>query len=118
MTVMEEYVTKTAAVLGKDPVHDVGCQSVEMSVPCDCGYHPSTLEQRIAIGLMQARALECRFWAGKLQVNFPTNPFAVWLAGQLMDRSHKLETVGLAMCRVYPPETDTKVEQPPMVTLQ
>lgn len=104
-------IVTTAAALAKDPVHAIHCHNTNMVAPCDCGFIPSTLEQRIAIGLLQARALECRHWSGKLLVGFPGNPFAQQLSKHLSDRSHGLEMMGLKMCREYPPGEQQDVQE-------
>ncbi len=57
--------------------------------------------QRIAICLIQARALECRTLAGELAV--AGNEYAVMIAAMCMDRSHKLEKLGLEYAKAWPP---------------
>lgn len=118
MTVHEEYVTTTAKTVAEEPKHSMLCQNPDMGQKCDCGYIPSTLEQRVSIALTQARALEARYWGMKLRV-LATDPSArgvsaaqisLWVANQMTDRSHKLERVGLAMCEKFPPDTNTDVE--------
>lgn len=106
MTAIEEYVTKVAAALAKDPEHDPGCQWLTGSLDsCNCGYVPSTLEQRIAIGLVEARAIECRYWSTKLLSKFLGEVWAVWLSKHLDERARKLGVVGLSMCKTWPPNT-------------
>jgi hypothetical protein len=80
---------------------------------------PSTLEQRICIGMIQARALECRHTAGSLLIygqrvvqRFPLNQRAAVgqaitaISVQLRERSHKLEKLGMDLARKWPPEED------------
>jgi len=58
----------------------------------------SELQQRIAIGLTQARALECRHLAGEIAVGGGAkHPYGVSVIQQCWDRSHKLEAIGLML---------------------
>lgn len=119
MTPIDHYATTTSKALATEPAHKMECQVVDMTVPCDCGFFPSTLEQRIAVGLVTARALEGRHWADVLLREHRDNPFAIALARHLARRSHKLEKLGLEYCKEYPPADDRLGEpEPPRVTLQ
>jgi hypothetical protein len=72
----------------------------------------TTLEQRIAIGVIQARALECRHQAGEIALRIGLNqPFFRMYHSQLIERSHRLEQFGVQMARQYPP-VDEPGEQP------
>lgn len=109
MTAIETWVTTLAAELAKD---DAAAER----------QYTTTLEQRLAIGLIQARALECRHHAGQLRLE-STNPMLPMLqqtalltvANRLLDRSHKLEQISLGMIEKYPP--DTPVPEKKLVTL-
>lgn len=89
MTALETWITTTAAQLvHEDPTL------------------PTTPEQRIAIGLVQARAKECRAIANEMLVNGGTrNPVLYSVYAALIDRSSKLEKLGLDMVTEYPPNT-------------
>ncbi len=63
----------------------------------------AALEQRVAILLVQARALECRHLAGELAVGGANHPVAVQIMEALWDRSHKLEAIGLMLAKQWPP---------------
>lgn len=105
MTAFEEWLTKTAAGLVPDPQHAPSCAAL-VGGECDCGIVLSSLEQRIAIGLVQARALECRSLAAQLQIrNLQNTPDGAYLFTKLWDRSHALEKLGLELCKQYPPDT-------------
>lgn len=68
---------------------------------------PSTLEQRICIGLVQARALELRTVAGTILLKgLGANPMALKLSMAMRERSHKLEQLGLALAKHWPPTPD------------
>lgn len=60
------------------------------------------LEQRLACGLVQARAFECRKIAG--QFGILSNEFASRVSMRCMDRSHTLETLALEYAAEWPPE--------------
>ena len=87
MTALDKYLRETAASLAQ------GRQV------------PSTFEQRIAIGLVQARALELRHLAGELQIHgFTRHPLIKGLWAKMIERSSMLEPLGLEMCEAYPPD--------------
>jgi hypothetical protein len=114
-----DYVTRGAAALAPDPKHTDGCEFKDrLDVQCDCGFYPSVLEQRIAIGILQARALECRHWADVLLTQHRDHPIAVKLARHLAVRSQKLEKLGLDLCKVWPPYDPAKPEEEQKVDLQ
>lgn len=104
------WLTNFAAVLAADPRHTLECDLNMGAGPCNCDYHPSVLEQRIAIGLIQSRALECRHWADVLIREHPNDPIAIALARHLARRSHKLEQLGLDLCKegVWPIKGSTQ----------
>lgn len=65
---------------------------------------PTTLEQRIAVGLVQARALECRELANQLLVAGLTRmPHFHMMYAKLLDKSSEYERMGLKMCETWPP---------------
>ncbi len=107
MTAFEAYHGWLKEIIEKlvpDPTHAPSC-AAHVNAPCDCGMFPSTLEQRLAIGLIQARALELRSVATKMQLRGldRKSPQGAWLFQQLWDRSHELEQIGLSLCAAYPP---------------
>ncbi len=103
MTAFEQWLKESVEKLVPDPEHKDDC-AAGLGVPCDCGMVPSTLEQRLAIGLVQARALELRTMATEMQMkNLTQTPPGAWLFQRLWDRSHKLEQIGLKLCESYPP---------------
>lgn len=61
------------------------------------------LSQRIAAGLVQARALECRHLAGELIVNNPSHPIIASVARECWERSHKLEAIAMQFAKEWPP---------------
>ncbi len=64
----------------------------------------TALEQRIAVGLLQARAAECRALAGELQISGATrNQVVRMMWAKLLDRSSALEKLGLELCETWPP---------------
>lgn len=75
----------------------------------------STVEQRISIALVQARAAECRHLSGELLLHYPTEPLLRALSMRLSDRSHKLEQLALALCMTYPPDTPTEPSPSPLI---
>lgn len=78
---------------------------------------PAPMEQRVAIALVQARALECRTFAGLLLINghrytqkFPPGPAkdaAEYLIAQLSvqqrERSKRLEDMAMQLAKQWPP---------------
>lgn len=78
---------------------------------------PTELAQRIACGMLQARALECRTFAGSLLIHghevvqqFPPGPMreaarkiVLALHDQQRDRSRKLEQIGIKLATTWPP---------------
>src|SRR5579885_3289272 len=66
---------------------------------------PTTIEQRIAVGLVQARAAECRAIAGDLHKQGATmqSRVAAQLANLLAQQSHVYEQIALRLCDEYPP---------------
>lgn len=93
MTAIEQWAVELARGIAQDDV--AAGRSIE-----------TTLEQRLAIALMQARATEARHWSGQLLIHLPHEPIARELSARLSDRSHKLEAIALEMCTVYPPTTE------------
>lgn len=69
---------------------------------------PTTIEQRMVIGLLQARAQECRNAAGQLHMQGATreNPIALRLAMWLTGRSEKIEQMGLSLAENWPPTAE------------
>lgn len=107
MTAFEKWVTEFAASLEKE--------DAEADPPRDM---QSTLVQRIAIGLVQSRAAECRHISGELLLRNPGSQLAGILSLRLSDRSHKLEQIALEMCTKYPPDTPpTQADPKGMITL-
>ncbi len=103
MTAFEQWLQTTVAALIPDPEHAPSCAAM-VGGECGCGMIPSTLEQRLAIGLVQARALELRNMATELQMKgFNQNPPGAYLFTRMWERSHKLEQIGLELCKAYPP---------------
>ncbi len=81
----------------------------------------STIQQRVSIGLTQARAAECRHIAGEMRLKGLTQiPMMSQLAMWLTDRSHKLEQLGLRMVTEWPikDEDETPQKEEARVTLQ
>lgn len=112
MNAFDTYLTQTAANLAKDPEHAPECEgsqapdeSATRCRICTCGFHPSVLNQRIAIGLLQARALECRELADNLRLSGVTlkSNLAAEFAQVLTSRSHMLEQKALVLCDQWPP---------------
>lgn len=111
MTAFETWLTTTVAALIPDPTHSPSCAAM-VGGECGCGMVPSTLEQRLAIGLVQARALELRNMATEMQLKgLNTSPPGAYLFQKMWDRSHKLEQIGLSLCAAYPP-SDAEEETP------
>lgn len=79
---------------------DVWLKTMVAALAPDCP-EDTALAQRIAIGLIQARVLECRTLAGELNVS--GDPHARMIAAMCMDRSHKLEKLGLEYAKNWPP---------------
>lgn len=74
----------------------------------------TTLEMRIAVGLVQARALECRQLAGTLQVQGLTrNPMFQQMWARLIDRSSDLEKLAVEIGQNW-----NAVEQPKIEVVQ
>lgn len=108
------WVKDTAAAIAKDPEHAEGCTGTDMTEKCYCGFIPSTREQRLAIALVQARALECRDRATELQIRgYTQNPLVQAIFAKLWERSHNLEKLGLLLCDQYPPPDDATPENSP-----
>lgn len=69
----------------------------------------SLLEQRICIGLVQARALECRTLAGMLLIGGaasqqgPAGKMAMMISMKMRERSHRLEMMGMKLAECWPP---------------
>ena len=107
----QEWLEKTVEGLIPDPEHDPSC-AARIGGECECGYVASTLPQRLAIGLVQARALELRNMATQMQLrNLQSSPPGAYLFTRLWDRSHKLEKIGLEMCKTYPPVEGEPTEE-------
>lgn len=73
---------------------------------------PTSLEQRIAIGLVQARAAECRAIVGQLRLSGLTlkSHVASGMAETLTQQSHVYEQLALRMCDQYPPSAEPPAE--------
>ena len=101
MNQLDVWLTETAANLAKEPEHAAECDGLR----CTCGYVPSVLDQRIALGLLQARALECRELANNLRMSGLTlkHQIAADFAQVLSMRSHMLEQRALQLCDQWPP---------------
>ncbi len=103
MTAFQSWLKESVEKLIPDPTHAPSC-AAHVDAPCDCGMVESTLPQRLAIGLVQARALECRALAAQMQMrSLQNNPDGAYLFTKLWDRSHTLEQIGLDLCKKYPP---------------
>lgn len=90
----------------------------------EAGRNPTDLAQRIAIGIIQGRALECRHHSGKLIIDMnqflmrfrPAEQAAARAAAMaisihLRERSHKLEQLGLLVAKSpWPPTGEETVE--------
>ncbi len=121
MTAFEQWLKESVEKLIPDPSHAAGCPTIADDESdevladyqeCACGMVPSTLEQRLAIGLVQARALELRTMATEMQLkNLNQTPPGAWLFQRLWDRSHKLEQIGLKLCESYPPSDAAPSEE-------
>jgi hypothetical protein len=73
---------------------------------------PTTVEQRIAVVLAQARAAECRHQAGEIALRIGLNqPFFRMYHSQLIERSHRFEQYALQMAAQYPPVDEPKEQQ-------
>ncbi len=111
MTAFEQWLKESVERLIPDPSHAPSC-AAHVDAPCDCGMVPSTLEQRLSIGLVQARALELRTMATEMQLKgLNQTPPGAWLFQRLWDRSHKLEQIGLKLCESYPPSDAAPSEE-------
>jgi hypothetical protein len=98
----------------------------------EAGRNPTELAQRIAIGIVQGRALECRTLAGQLLINghrvtnqFPPGPGRAAAAAvvsslsvQQRERSHRLEQLGLKLAKIWPPDDGEDFEESIVQTLQ
>ena len=104
MNALDAWLTETAANLAKEPEHAADCDGLR----CACGYIPSVLEQRIALGLLQSRALECRELANNLRMSGMTlkSNLAAEFAQVLTMRSHMLEQRALQLCDQWPPSNE------------
>ena len=60
------------------------------------------IQQRAAIHLVQARALECRHIAGELMVRTGANT----ISAGLLERSRQLEAIGLRLASEWPPKDE------------
>lgn len=97
MTALEHYLTTTAAGLVKDD------EAAERAIA-------TTLEQRIAVGLIQARAKECEAIATELMLKNNGSRAVTEIALHLRERALKLEHIGLDLCKEYPPAEKAKLE--------
>lgn len=105
MTLIDRYLILTAKEVEKS---DAEAQRPMLT----------TFEQRVAVALCEARAVECRHWATELRIR-GTHPVARDIANAMDKRADKLQKKAIEMCGKYPP-TDTGPETEPkgMVTLQ
>lgn len=101
-----KWAEKTLKALWRDAPDELGCD-------CTGGLQNaegwSALEQRLAIGLIQARAMECRDLASSLLINQPGSLKQIIF--DLNDRSSKLEAVGLKMAKQWPPVEEEEPQQ-------
>lgn len=79
ISVLEKWATDTAAALAPE-LDEMG-------------------RFKVMIGLLQARALECRHVGGMLLINAGQSRELAWLARQLSDRSAKLEGYGMDIAK-------------------
>lgn len=90
MSPIDRYLTQTAAEVAKDDAQ-----------ARDRGDLKTTLEQRIAVALMEARALECNYTAGEIRLK-TNNPTLLQFARALDERKHKLTARAIEMCKIWP----------------
>lgn len=91
MTAMEQWLLETSREILKSD------QEAQRTVI-------TTLEQRVACALLQARAKECRHQAGEIELKNPGNSTLRAMAAYLRERSHKLEEMAMAMVGNWPPK--------------
>lgn len=84
MTALETWLQQMVAVIAGNPADDAA---------------DPTLAQRVAVALVQARALECRHLAGELLIGGAGNPVALQIAQACTDRSRKLEAIGMQLAQ-------------------
>jgi hypothetical protein len=78
----------------------------------------TTIEQRIAVALLQARAAESRNIAGELQIaGLTQNPIFYKMMLKLQERSKDLEAQALKLCTEWPIEVDEETPKPKLVHL-
>lgn len=116
MTAYETWVTETARALLADIKEssetEMECVAQErghrdyLKAEFDAEWNDT--EQKVAIGLTQARALECRQLAAELLKQ--GTAAALTFASALMDRSQKLEAIGMLFAQQWPPQDRPLIE--------
>ena len=87
MTSFEKWLTVLVDVLAYGPE-----QARDPAMPI---VRNPELEIRIACGLIQARALECRAEAGEIAIKGNRHPIALGIHRWLTERSHEFEQIGM-----------------------
>ena len=78
----------------------------------------TTIEQRIAVALLEARAAEARNVAGELQiVGLTQHPIFYKMMLKLQDRAKELQSEGLKLCSQWPPVVDQEAPKPRLAHL-
>jgi hypothetical protein len=100
MTALETWIVQLAEQIAPDdaecPRHD---QNGDLL--------PTTLVQRVSIGLLQARAKECRSICGELQIQgVASRPDVQPIFAWLVERSSLLERMALGACTKWPLDTE------------
>lgn len=95
-----KWLTEVAKNLAKEPT------------PEEAAALPTTLEQRIAVGLVEARARECKHMATDLRLSSSGSLPGVQKIAQYIDnRGLELDQLSLELCKKYPPEV-REIEPP------
>ena len=112
MNAIDSWLVQTAANLAKEPEHADDCHSQYANGSCTCGFHPSTLQQRIAIGVLQSRALECRELVDHMRRTGMTLKSQIMgqFAEALILRSRMYEQKALQLCDQWPPSEEAILE--------
>lgn len=102
---LREWLLRLSDLLARDDADEPGRET------------RTTLEQRIAIGLIEARARELRARAGEIQMG-SRNQYLLGYAARLRDRALELDRIGMALCHEWPPVSEWPIgapDKPPVV---
>lgn len=95
MNAIETWVTDLAKELLKDD------EEAERTIPGRT--EPTTIEQRVAVGLLQARATELRELAPQVAKLFNGHVLCQQIASEMVKRALLHEKKAMELCVVYPP---------------